>query len=179
MIIDDVWKLIYSDSKSLSKIYWLNMHNFISASEIYSKHTVFITCQILYRYRYGYRYIQAPQVGLVVKNPPAKQSRRHKKHGFDSWTGEIPWRRAWQPTPVFLPGESHGQRSLVGWVHRVTKSQTQLKQLGMQPQRSKAIGLKSQSWCLTELELEPQLTDSRNHIRNYDALVSLLHRNKS
>ena len=34
--------------------------------------------------------------------------------GFDPWVGKIPWRRAWQPTPVFLPGESQGQRSLVG-----------------------------------------------------------------
>ena len=32
-----------------------------------------------------------------------------------SWVRKIPWRRAWQPTPVFLPGESHGQRSLEGW----------------------------------------------------------------
>ena len=32
--------------------------------------------------------------------------------GFDPWVGKIPWRRAWQPTPVFLPGETHGQRSL-------------------------------------------------------------------
>ena len=44
---------------------------------------------------------------------PACQSRRHKRHGFDPWIGKIPWKRAWQPTPVFLPGESHGQRSLV------------------------------------------------------------------
>ena len=35
--------------------------------------------------------------------------------GFDPWAREIPWRRAWQPTPVFLPRESHGQRSLVGY----------------------------------------------------------------
>ena len=35
--------------------------------------------------------------------------------GFDPWVGKIPWRRAWQPTPVFLSGESHGQRSLVGY----------------------------------------------------------------
>ena len=35
--------------------------------------------------------------------------------GFDPWLGKIPWRRAWQPTPVLLPGESHGQRSLVGY----------------------------------------------------------------
>ena len=42
--------------------------------------------------------------------------------GFDPWVRKIPWRRAWQPTLVFLPGESHGQRSLMGyspWGHRV------------------------------------------------------------
>ena len=44
---------------------------------------------------------------------PACQCRRHKRCQFDSWVGKIPWRRAWQPTAVFLPGESHGQRSLV------------------------------------------------------------------
>ena len=35
--------------------------------------------------------------------------------GFDPWDEKIPWRRKWQPTPVFLPGKSHGQRSLVGY----------------------------------------------------------------
>ena len=35
--------------------------------------------------------------------------------GFDPWVGMIPWRRKWQPTPVFLPRESHGQRSLAGY----------------------------------------------------------------
>ena len=35
--------------------------------------------------------------------------------GLDPWVGKIPWRRKWQPTPVFLPGESYGQRSLVGY----------------------------------------------------------------
>ena len=44
---------------------------------------------------------------------PACQCRRPKRCRFDPWVGKIPWRRAWQPTPVFLPGESHGQRSLV------------------------------------------------------------------
>ena len=34
---------------------------------------------------------------------------------FDPWIGKIPWRRKWQPTPVLLPGKSHGQRSLVGY----------------------------------------------------------------
>jgi len=43
-------------------------------------------------------------VALVVKN--ACQCRRHRRCGFDPWVGKIPWRRKWQPTPVFLPGES-------------------------------------------------------------------------
>jgi len=41
--------------------------------------------------------------------------RRQKRLGFDPWVGKIPWRRTWEPTPVFLPGESRGQRSLVGY----------------------------------------------------------------
>ena len=47
--------------------------------------------------------------------------------GFNPWVGKISWRRKWQPTPVLLPGKSHGQRSLVGcspWGH---KSQTWLR----------------------------------------------------
>ena len=43
------------------------------------------------------------------------QCRRRKRLGFDPWVRKIPWRRSWQPTPVFMPGESHGQRSLVGY----------------------------------------------------------------
>ena len=47
---------------------------------------------------------------------PACQCRRLKRHRFDPWVGKIqPRRRAWQPTPVFFPGESHGQRSLEGY----------------------------------------------------------------
>ena len=48
---------------------------------------------------------------------------RCRRPGFDPWIGKIPWRRTWQPTPVFLPGESHGQRG-AWWatVHGVAKS---------------------------------------------------------
>ena len=46
---------------------------------------------------------------------PACQGRRCKRCGLGPWIGKIPWRRARQPTPVFLPGESHGQRSLAGY----------------------------------------------------------------
>ena len=44
--------------------------------------------------------------------------------GFDSWVGKIPWRRKWQPTPVFLLGESTGQRSLASYSPWYRKSQT-------------------------------------------------------
>ena len=46
---------------------------------------------------------------------PAGQCRQCKRREFDFWVRKIPWRRAWQPTPVSLPGKSHGQGSLVGY----------------------------------------------------------------
>ena len=64
---------------------------------------------------------------LVVKSPPANTG-RCKRYGFHPWVGKIPWRRTRQPTPVFLPGESHGQRSLAGY-NSVAQSITQLKWL--------------------------------------------------
>ena len=54
---------------------------------------------------YPLQYSWASLVAQTVKNPPATR---------ETWAGEIPWRRAWPPTPVFLPGEFHGQRSLAG-----------------------------------------------------------------
>ena len=57
---------------------------------------------------------------LVVKALPANAGDL-KRCKFNPWVRKILWRRAWQPTPIFLPGESHGQRSLVGfspWGHK-------------------------------------------------------------
>ena len=45
----------------------------------------------------------------------ACQCRRHMRCGFDPWIGKMPGGRKWPPTPVFLPGESHGPRSLTGY----------------------------------------------------------------
>ena len=53
---------------------------------------------------------------LVVKNPPVN-ARDVREHRFDPQVRKIPRRREWQPTPVFLPGESHGRRSLLTMVH--------------------------------------------------------------
>ena len=60
--------------------------------------------------------------------------RRLKRRGFDPWVGKIPWRRKWHPTPVFLPGESHGQRDLVGY------SPWGRKELGMTEQLTHKAG---------------------------------------
>ena len=57
-----------------------------------------------------------------MKNPggsadkkPACQCRDHTRLEFDLWVGEIPWRKKWQPTSVFLPGKVHRQKSLAGY----------------------------------------------------------------
>ena len=52
--------------------------------------------------------------GSVVKNLHVNAGDAGEP-GCDPWLREIPWRRKWQPTPVFLPGKSHGQGSLVGY----------------------------------------------------------------
>ena len=75
-------------------------------------------------YVYVCMYMGVPG-GAVAKNPPAVQETQETQ--LSPWVGKIPWRRTWQPTPVFSPGKFHGQRSLAGYTALgVTKSQTQL-----------------------------------------------------
>ena len=56
----------------------------------------------------------ASPASLGVKNPPTNAGDL-RDAGSIPGVGKMPWRRKWQPTPVFLPGESHGQRSLAGY----------------------------------------------------------------
>ena len=72
--------------------------------------------------------------GLVTSLPrwlSGKESTcQCRKHGFDSWVGKISWKRKWQPTPVFLPGKLHEQRSLAGyslWCHKRVKYDLETK----------------------------------------------------
>ena len=68
--------------------------------------------------------LQTAFPGGTSGKEPTSQFRRHKRRGFDPWIKKIPWRPAQQPTPVFLPGESHGQRRLEGygpWGHKETE----------------------------------------------------------
>ena len=63
--------------------------------------------------------------GSIVGKEPACQFRIHKRCWFDPWVRKIPWRKKWQPMPVFLPGKSHGQRNLADYiVHGVAESNT-------------------------------------------------------
>ena len=92
----------------------------------------------------------------MVKNPPAKRRRK-----FNPWVGKIPWRRKWQPTPVFLPGKSHGQRSLVGsspWGRResnMTKQLNSSNKLGLQHQ-PRTKGRRSRRWSFHTSKLQPK-----------------------
>ena len=75
------------------------------------------------------------------------------RHGFDSWVEKIPWRREWQPTPVFLPGESQGQRSLEGydpWGHKESDTAEQLSMRGICP-------LEENKWWEKVPSVPPQL----------------------
>ena len=69
------------------------------------------------------------ELNWVVKNPPAKPG-DIKRCKFNPWVRKIPWKRARHPTPVFLPGEFHGEQNLAGIIiHGVAQSRTQLKWL--------------------------------------------------
>ena len=61
---------------------------------------------------------------MCVGFPGGASGKEPKRCGFDPWVRDIPRRRKWQPTPVFLLGKTHGQRSLGAVVHKVTESQT-------------------------------------------------------
>ena len=62
--------------------------------------------------------------GGTSSKEPVCQCRRWERFWFHPWARKIPWRRKWQPTPVFLPGESHGRGAWWAIVHGVAKSQT-------------------------------------------------------
>ena len=71
--------------------------------------------------------LQYSWASLVVKNPQmVKNPPQCGRPGFNSWVGRIPWRRAWQPTPVFLPGNPKDRGAWRATVHGVEKSRTRL-----------------------------------------------------
>ena len=77
----------------------------------------------------------------------------HRRCGFDPWVRKIPWRREWQPIPVFLPGESYGHQNLVGY------SQWGRKELDMTEQitliKSAQTHVQLSQWCHPNISSSP------------------------
>ena len=90
-------------------LYTLNLYNAIC--QLYLNETGIFIYGVKYGSNLGFP-------GGTSGKEPACQCRTCKRRRFDSWVGKIARRRAWQSTPIFLPGESHGQRSLVGYSPR-------------------------------------------------------------
>ena len=61
-----------------------------------------------------YDMLLASLLGLPRYRSGKESAYQLRRCGFDPWVRKIPWRRKWQPTPVFLPGKSHGKGCLVG-----------------------------------------------------------------
>ena len=100
----------------------VSLFNYWVPRSIFLKHTVPQFWTTL-----NWRSRRSGSLALVVKNPPADAG--DIRLGLNPWVRRIPWRRAWLPTAVFLPGESQGQRRLATYVHRIAKSPTRLQLL--------------------------------------------------
>ena len=106
-----------------------NMKNIINTAVLYIKLKEWILGILIIRKTFFFfLFVSIWDKGLPIwynSKESACQCRRCKRHGFNPWIRKIPWSRKWQPTPVFLPGKFHGQRSLLGYSD-VAKSQTWL-----------------------------------------------------
>ena len=118
------WKRL-KESEACAAAPW----RWVRTSEMLS--IVFIRCSWYFCWEFSRRLLSRRQwpvrgrdrgfPGGARGKEPACQCRRRKRCGFDPWVEKIPWRRTWQPTPVFLLGEFHGQRSLAGYSPRGRK----------------------------------------------------------
>ena len=90
----------------------------------------------------------------VVKNLP--EGRNHGRCRFSPWVWKIPWRRAWQPIPVLMPGKSHGQRSLAGYSPWGRKELDMIEQLSMHSMSHWAKGKQgAMNQCVNEQSHSP------------------------
>jgi len=128
--------------KRLSRVSWIaRRSNQSILREIYTEYSLEELMLKLKLQYFGHLMQKANSLGKSLMPRKIEGRRRHKRCWFDSWVEKIPWRRTWQPTLVFLPGESHGQWNLLGyWVvksiglqrvglsmHRHTHTHTLLK----------------------------------------------------
>ena len=97
--------------------------------------------------------------------------------GFDPWIGKIPWRRKWQPTPVFLPGESHGQRSLVDYSPQGHKESDMTERLHFQLKYYLCVSIisvkKPSTWKQNKMKIKMrQRQDRKNTHSKYFWYIS-------
>ena len=100
------------DSKEIQPVHPLKISPSVHGLSLKLVYNVFYRAQIL-----GWMWLDMPISGLprwFSDEESACQCKRDRRLRLHPWVGKIPWRRKWQPTAVFLPGEFHGQRSLVG-----------------------------------------------------------------
>ena len=110
---------------------------------------------------------------------PTCQCRRRKTQVFDLWVRKVPWRRAWQPTPVFLPGKSREQRILAGyspWSHKESDT-TEHACIHTCMHYDPALKVPQHTFCHTLLvELVTRLLTSREvkteNIPKFEAVIS-------
>ena len=109
--------------------------------------------------------------GWLSGKEPTRQSRRHRRRGTNPWGRRIPWRRKWQPTPVFSPGKFHGQRSSAGYSPGGRKDSDMTERLSTQAhppmiQPFNSLLFKRQKWKL----ICPQLDLNKN---GYGSIIKL------
>ena len=104
--------------------YWKQFKKYLNLEEIWEFNcflpiffllptkVIKLTCGIYYKYFFEVFVNIHAHTFLVAQSLNCLQCRRP---GFNPWVRKLPWTRKWQPNPVFLPGKSHGQRSLAGY----------------------------------------------------------------
>ena len=97
-------------------LFWLYIQKYLNQN---LKELSVLLCSLQCYFYYGFSITIVKMLPMWHSGKEsACQCRRHKRGRFNPWVGKIPWRRKWQPTPVFLLRESHGQRTLVGYSPR-------------------------------------------------------------
>ena len=107
---------------------------------------------------------------------PSCQCKRQKRYGFNPWVGKSPWRRTWQPTPVFLPGECHGHFLVAQTVKRLsTMRETWVPSLGREDPLEKEMAIHSSTiaWKIPWTEEPGRLQSMGSQRVGHDWTTSL------
>ena len=123
--------------------------------------------------------------GSTSGNESTCQCRRHRRCSFDPWIGKVIWRRKWQPTPISLPGKSHGQRSLVGyspWGHKesdpTVRTHTHTQTIFWPVFPSWQAEIRVRAWSVS-LKVGTGIGMERKQVKMFESWVGLLQKEQS